>query len=216
MANLCHGAALNGNGWRGDAGAVKAGLPWRGRDLTMRLFPLLGLLALLSAAPASADWTYARWGMSAAQVVAASSGQAQLAKQDSKTNTVFGSTGAEATYSQSPFTFRVIFNFRYDKLTQVTLHPQPKADCSPLVNELTRQFGPPEVKSLYTGITSFFWSNTATANDIRLLRVPATCSILYIQHGVVPARAPQGRARFDSLNPGPRQDIEKPARGKKD
>jgi hypothetical protein len=180
----------------------------------MRLVAILGGLALLSPAPAAADWTYARWGMSAAQLVAASNGQAVLAKQDSKTNTVFGSTGAEARYSQPPFTFRVIFNFRYDKLTQVTLHPETKADCTPLINDLTRRFGPPEIKSLYTGITTFFWPDTATANDIRVFRVPDTCSISYVQHGVVPASAPQGRARIDSFKPGPAQDVEKRAKPK--
>jgi hypothetical protein len=165
---------------------------------------------------AGSGWQYAHWGMSPDQVVAASGGQAVLAKQDSKTNTVFGSTGAEANYSQPPFAFRVFFNFRYGKLTQVTLHPDPKADCTPLINDLTRRFGPPEIKSLYTGITTFYWPNTAVANDIRVFRVPETCSVSYSQHGLVPARAPQGRARFDSLNPGPRQDVEKPARGTKD
>ncbi len=165
---------------------------------------------------AGSGWRYARWGMSPDEVVAASGGQAVLAKQDSKTNTVFGSTGAAANYSQPPFTFRVFFNFRYGKLTQVTLHPDPKADCTPLINDLTRRFGPPEIKSLYTGITTFYWPNAPVANDVRVFRVPETCSISYSQHGLVAARAPQGRARFDSLNPGPRQDVEKPARGKKD
>jgi hypothetical protein len=182
----------------------------------MRLVAIPGGLALVLATPASADWTYARWGMSAAQLVAASNGEAVLARQDSKTNTVFGSTGAEARYSQPPFTFRVFFNFRYDKLTQVTLHPEPKADCTPLIDDLTRRFGPPGIKSLYTGITTFFWADTAGANDIRIFRVPDTCSISYVQHGVVPASAPQGRARIDSLNPGPAQDVEKKARKKRD
>lgn len=187
----------------------------------MRLLPILGPLALLTTGAAAAGddqagaasgWQYARWGMSPAEVVAASGGRAVLAKQDGKTNTVFGSTGAQANHSQPPFTFRVFFNFRYGKLTQVTLHPEPKADCTPLVNELTRRFGPPEIKSLYTGITTFYWPDTAVANDIRIFRVPQTCSISYVQHGLVPARAPQGRARFDSLTPGPHQDLEKNGR----
>jgi hypothetical protein len=178
--------------------------------------PVLAGLALLSAAPALADWTYARWGMSAAQLVAASGGQATLARQDSKTNTVFGSTGAVGSYTQPPFTFQVIFNFRYDKLTQVLLHLQGKQDCTPLVNELITRLGPPEVRSLLTGVTLFIWRNTATANDIRFYRMPEACAINYVQHGVVPAPAPQGRARFDSLIPGPAQDVEKPARGKTD
>lgn len=167
-------------------------------------------------AVAGSGWRYARWGMSPAEVVAASGGQAVLASQDSKTNTVFGSTGATANDSQPPFSFRVFFNFRYGKLTQVTLHPDPKADCTPLINDLTRRFGPPEIKSLYTGITTFYWPDTPIANDVRVFRVPETCSISYSQHGLVAARAPQGRARFDSLNPGPRQDVAKPTRGKKD
>ncbi len=164
---------------------------------------------------AGTGWRYARWGMSPAEVVAASGGEAVLARQSSDTNTVFGSTGAAANYSQPGFAFRVFFNFRYGKLTQVTLHPDPKADCTPLINDLTKRFGPPEVTALYTGITRFVWSDTPVANDIRVLRVPETCALTYVQHGVVAARAPQGRARFDSLNPGPRQDVEKPARGKK-
>ena len=167
-------------------------------------------------AVAGSGWRYARWGMSPEQVVAASGGQAVLAEQDSKTNTVFGSTGAAASYSQPPFTFRVFFNFRYGKLTQVTLHPDPKADCTPLINDMTRRFGPPEIRSLYTGITTFSWPDAPIANDIRVFRVPETCSISYVQHGLVAARAPQGRARFDSLNAGPRQDVARPGGNKKD
>src|SRR4051794_40308198 len=49
---------------------------------------------------AGTGWQYARWGMSPDQVVAASGGQAVLARQDSRTNTVFGSTAAEANYRQ--------------------------------------------------------------------------------------------------------------------
>ena len=175
--------------------------------MIMRHIHLVGGLALLSASasPALADWQYAHWGMSPAAVVAASGGQAKLARPDKSTNTVFGSTGAEASFSQPPFTFRVIFNFRYDKLTQVTLHPLGKVDCSPIAAALTTRFGPPVVKSLYTDITSFFWSDTPGANDIRVLRLAETCAVIYVQHGVVPARAPQGRARPDELKPGPSQ-----------
>jgi len=177
----------------------------------MRPFPILAAVALLPASPALADWTYARWGMSPAQVVAASNGQARLAPPSKNTNTVYGTTGAEADYSQPPFDFAVTFGFRYDKLTQVTLHVKDGKDCTPLANDLIRKFGPPVIKSFYTDVTGLFWPDTATANDIRVLRTSSACSIIYIQHGVVAARSPEGRARFDNLSPGPSQRT-KPAK----
>ena len=182
----------------------------------MRPLPLLVGLALLAAAasPARAEWQYTHWGMSPAEVVAASDGKAHLAEPSKDTNTVFGTTGAEADYSEPPYSFRVVFNFRYDKLTQVTLHPIGKVDCTPIANGFIARFGPPAIDSLYTGVTKYAWTNTARATDITLLRVPETCAILYIQHGVVPARAPEGRSRPDELRPGPSQQTGKD-KGKK-
>jgi hypothetical protein len=176
----------------------------------MRCFPILGGAALIFASPALADWNYTRWGMSPAEVVAASKGQARLSKPNKDTNTVFGSTGAEGDYSQPPFDFHTVFLFRYDKLTQVTLHVKDGKDCTPLANDLIRRFGPPEIASLATDYTRFFWSNTPTANDIRVLRLPAACAIVYVQHGVVPARSPEGRARPDNFTPGPKQNPPQP------
>ena len=170
---------------------------------------MLGTALGLWLAPAAAEWQYTRWGMSPAEVVAASNGKARLAKPDKATNTVFGSTGAEADYSEPPYSFRVVFNFRYDKLTQVTLHPVGKTDCTPIANGLIARLGPPAIDSLYTGITKYAWTNTARATDVTLLRVPEACAILYIQHGVVPARAPEGRERPEELGTGPSQQTPK-------
>jgi hypothetical protein len=160
----------------------------------MRPFPLLAGILLLAAwaSPAWADWRYARWGMSPAELVAASKGEAKLAAPNKNTNTIFGVTGADAVYKQGPYSFYVTFNFRYDKLTQVTLHQQTKLDCRPLVTELMGRFGLPRIDALGVGILRFFWANTPGANDIRVLQLPETCGILYVQHGVVPAKQREG------------------------
>ena len=188
----------------------------------MRLFPLL-VLALLAgiAAPARAAWEYTRWGMSPADVVTASHGRVQLAAPSRDTNSVFGSTGAKGTFSQAnpPFTFDAYFLFRYDKLTQVSLHPQGKVDCTPIANKLIVRLGPPAIRSLDAGITSFFWSNAPGATDIWLLRLPETCQINYFQHGVVPARSPEGRGRPEDLagrGPSQQKPAKAPPSGGKD
>lgn len=140
-------------------------------------------------APAVAGWQYARWGMSPAEVVAASNGAARLIKPSSDTNTVFGSAKADAQYRQDPFLFYVTFIFRYDKLTEVVMHEQGKRDCSPIMYGMLNRYGRlPVIKSANYDTTLFAWSNTPIATDIRLWMLPQGCGILYIQHGVVPAK----------------------------
>lgn len=71
--------------------------------------------------PAYADWQYTRWGMSPAEVAAASEGQANLSGGESGQQVSGYDIGAVGTYKAGEYNFNSTFYFKNNKLSLVKL-----------------------------------------------------------------------------------------------
>lgn len=71
--------------------------------------------------PAHADWQYTRWGMSPAEVAAASEGQANLSGGEPGQKVTGYDIGAVGTYKAGEYNFESTFYFAKNKLSRVDL-----------------------------------------------------------------------------------------------
>lgn len=140
-----------------------------------RLVPVLALLVLLvlwPVAPARADWAYTNWGMSPAQVVAASKGEASAKSPPEKLEEMKMEVAAQGTHSDGALKLRTAFEFDAGGggLRCVLYAPQSSAQDALLMQTLTRQYGQP-AKSGPAGLfENYTWK---TASDEIILTIEA-------------------------------------------
>ena len=112
--------------------------------------PMMVLAVGLSlATPARADWEYARWGMSVAEVIAASRGRATKTTPLEQGPSLI-STGyflARAQHPAAGTQFDVKFYFKEGKLSAVAVSPQAAAVLPKLRQELLKDLGEPRTKA---------------------------------------------------------------------
>jgi hypothetical protein len=137
---------------------------------------LVLVLGLSFSVPARADWEYARWGMSVAEVIAASRGRAAKTTPLEQGPSLI-STGyflARAQYAAPGSRFDVKFYFKGGKLSAVALCSEAAPVVRTLRQELLREFGEPRIKSSKhygMGVADeTIWSDVKRGNTV-LLRI---------------------------------------------
>lgn len=136
---------------------------------------------------AKADWQYTKWGMTPAEVVAASGGAARLQRNEGAD---IQDTRALAAghYSVGSIQFAVSYLFDGDdRLAKVSLNPQrPAEQCEPLIALTQKYYGPPISRSRPTMNLIFMeWEDRSHQNGVTLYySVPGSCSLTYHQRAV--------------------------------
>jgi hypothetical protein len=130
----------------------------------MRLFVAGGLLLSLVTLPANAAWEYTAWGMTPAQVVAASHGSAKLLPPNEQLKNdaikMITKVGGDYTDGALHVVIRFGFGIATDKLEMVGYEVTDPAQNDLLLAWLTRKYGPPPHKSEIgsIGYSTYAWS----------------------------------------------------------
>lgn len=148
----------------------------------MRAALTVSILALLMT-PASADWQYAKWGMTAQQVLAASKGEARSIPSGSRI--VCASTdqrpiGYVPSKRIDTWTFEVVFcSGDNGRLSSVALEPKPSDNSFlPLKTALQSRYGRP-IQESTSDIGWTVWRDERGGNLVRLSRVISSGRIEY-------------------------------------
>ena len=143
------------------------------------------------AAPAAAEWQYTLWGMSAAEVQAASEGGA---RPNLDRTLDAGGLKAELTapYQGEQVLFTAVFLFdETEKLRVVTLKPIGEAACPAIVQILSANHGMPEGRADMIHATTLRWDDTDDDNLIVYADLgPGDCTIQYSE---LPPTQPDGK-----------------------
>ena len=142
-------------------------------------------LALIAPSAASADWQYTRWGMSPAEVVAASQGRASPVRGRPGQRVFDLDLRATAAYAANSLTFVAEFFFTQGsgRLAAVKLVPTCEAMCDVLRSELEATYGEAEPQRFAFGMTQR-WTDQDHGNrllfaDIAVRGTPRLCHVIY-------------------------------------
>ncbi|WP_341896943.1 hypothetical protein [Sphingobium sp. YR657] len=145
-------------------------------------------VALLSPAMAKADWQYTRWGMTAAQVSAASGGITEPLVFDPNSvdpmlRNHLAAVAADAPTLRAPYEaggrkYDADFHFTNDELDRVSLSLKSSNDCYKIKGEMLGSYGQPDEAYERTGV--FWWRDIERKNHVMLAaRSETNCSIVY-------------------------------------
>ena len=124
-------------------------------------------LALIVAMPAQAHWQYAKWGMTPAQVVSSSGGNAKPAGDDRSTQGD-ATREVEAAYLTGDRAFRTSFWFAANVLTKVTLSPTGEWRCLDLRRDLLAKYGEP-VERDPGSVERLMWADKLSNNRVVII-----------------------------------------------
>jgi hypothetical protein len=134
---------------------------------------------------AQADWQYTKWGMTEAEVVAASNGSA-VASDAKQLGMNFDKPGIEtkltAPYTAGQFIFDARFSFSKDRgaLARVQLWPVDKMQCTRLQTELATKYGRPTHSRVDQIGRTTYWKDEQARNVTSFSSVlGATCYVSY-------------------------------------
>jgi hypothetical protein len=126
----------------------------------MQRIATLLTIALLSggvAAPANADWQYTKWGMTPAEVVAASDGKA-VPDEKPSTNIRGEVSKLKAPHAAGDYEFLATFSFdKSDKLATVLLFLKGPTKCDLLRDEVISKYGSPQRSATSSLIRELSW-----------------------------------------------------------
>jgi hypothetical protein len=131
---------------------------------------LTGLLIV--ATPAAADWQYAKWGMTADQLTAASKGQMKrcgAACEKQKTDAETALLYAPYTSGDLDFTAFAFFNNQTHKLSFVSLRLDDPSKSNQLVGALRAKYGEPVNKSNTQLMSLFVWRDARDQIDVTII-----------------------------------------------
>ena len=129
----------------------------------------------LSAAKALADWQYTRWGMTRAQVIEASKGQAIAhAVKIRESWGIYPELVAPSRFAKHAFRAYFYFNGENDQLNAVRLVPVGTVWCPDVAKALMTRYGSDHI--LVDGY--FIWRDSPAKNKITLSGF-STCRIKY-------------------------------------
>ena len=144
----------------------------------MRWLLVTALLAVPTSA--AADWQYTRWGMTPAQVVAASNGAVELSSGFGGPERRAGAVAAAGRYDAGEFHFTAEFMFRNGGLTGVSLVETGEA-CGRLEYALTDKYGDREGRSGTQGL--YRWRDPEANTVVEFapsLAGGVTCNLRYL------------------------------------
>jgi hypothetical protein len=139
---------------------------------------IIAVAAISAAAPAQAHWQFTRWGMTPAQVMAASSGTARKGEGDASaqgdaTRQVVGD------YAAGSFKFAVSYWFDGSGLARITMSQKDDAMCRELQRDLTARYGEP-VEYEGGSVQRRMWADKPSGNRVVLISTNlAFCELQY-------------------------------------
>ena len=144
-----------------------------------------------AAVPAAANWQYTQWGMTPAQVVAASNDVAQP-NSDRKLDAGSLKAALTAPYQGAAIPFTAVFQFDgSNKLQVVTLNPVGGIACPVIVQALGANHGAPEGKADMVEAKTLRWDDAENDNLIVYLDLgQGNCTI---QYSKLPLTRPDGK-----------------------
>ena len=115
-----------------ESATMRSELIVRGATVLMKATFVVATVVLGIETPALADWQYTQWGMSPAEVQAASNGTA-VANQDRRLDADDLTAGLTAFYRGDKRPFTAVFLFDTGgKLSAVNLNPTDRISCDPI------------------------------------------------------------------------------------
>lgn len=150
-----------------------------------------GLGLLFGAAPAMADWDYTQWGMTAAEVKAASEGVAQ-----DNTDRSLDADGLKAElvapFQGETLAFKAVFLFDdAHRLRYVSLGSEGQAACAATMQHLAMRYGTPEGVADMVDARTMRWDDVTDDNLVDFLDLgQGHCSV---QFSKLPATRPSGK-----------------------
>src|SRR5437016_5340228 len=126
----------------------------------LKTFVAIASLTVGFANPSNADWQYTKWGMTPAEVLAASGGKAtESAIEEKEAGKKAVKLKSEHTAGQYSFDVRFVFNRKTNALLRVDLELRnPSADnCGSLHGALFARYGIPQEKSSQAFFESSTW-----------------------------------------------------------
>ena len=133
-----------------------------------------------STASANADWQYTQWGMTPAEVKAASQG-ATHHNRNRGLDTERLTAKLTASYKGETMPFIVVFLFdEENKLRVVTLNPLKMKDCPTVMNKLRVHYGNPKNNSDFIYADVARWDDYENSNLVVFLLINKNnCTIQY-------------------------------------
>lgn len=142
----------------------------------MRIALSLAAAAVTVATPASADWSFTRWGMTPAQVVRASGGTARLEDvppSRGQTHIV----RAVGTVRSGDLRFTAHYRFFNDRLVSVTLLPT-SGSCSAVHQAIGSKYGRAEPRNQFMPFRSR-WSSRSDNLTVTVEPFTTDCDVTY-------------------------------------
>jgi hypothetical protein len=119
------------------------------------------------ATPVEAHWQWTRWGMTPAQVVAASTGSAELGSGE-KSVQGDATKGAVGRYEAGDYHFGVNYWFNTSGLSMVSLSLHDDAQCLGLQRDLLAKYGDP-VEHSGGAFQRRMWADKTASNRVVLV-----------------------------------------------
>lgn len=138
----------------------------------------------MAALPAQA-WEYGRWGMTPAELIAASGGAAKLmaAPEPRSDGKLMAKAEAEALLETVPVGAEFRFDPASDRLAEIALRAEGKERCVALIARLRERYGLPLSSARLGQIASFRWHDSARSARVIFLSAELSsdirCSAVY-------------------------------------
>lgn len=154
---------------------------------------MLGVATALAcwSVPAAADWQYTQWGMTPAEVKAASADVARD-NHDRKLDAAGVKAELIAPFQGVSLPFTAVFLFdAEDKLTYVTLNPVGQIACPVIIDALSANYGKPQGKADMVLATTIRWNDLGNDNLVVYFDLGGgNCTI---QYSKLPLTSPDGK-----------------------
>lgn len=153
------------------------------RRLSSASIIVWGLLSLgFSMLPASANWQFTRWGMTPAEVAAASKGSV-IESTGSPGEAIKGYTiGDTGSYELGSYHFDAVFYFDQSGLTMIRLKMDPAGEdaCLALMADMEGSYGKPFDLNNIFDIRGDIWHDTKSNNAVWVtIRDRTACDLQY-------------------------------------
>lgn len=133
---------------------------------------------LIISGPASAEWEYTHWGMTAYELIGASGG---IAKDVAHVDLDKFSRALSAPHQVMDISLRALFLFDLDTkgLSRIELSPTDKENCPVIRTLVIRKYGAPASESSTDVTRESQWLSTDTKIAMREFPVLGVCNIIY-------------------------------------
>lgn len=140
-------------------------------------FAAIGLA--LAPVPADAHWRYTRYGMSPAQVIAASGGK--VGRGTGQPGPTEGTVnGAAGRFDADGYSYAANFYFRRNRLVEVRLDLDGEENCLRLRDDFARIYGQPS-DFRESIVNHWTWRDEKWANHVKLMTLGRYCQIRYVE-----------------------------------